>query len=152
LTVETGQAAPALDEIERGYSQMKMAEGYWQDFYEFSGKASEVSRQLSFAAIALIWLFKTDTPTGQLAIPHDLILPGVLIVAALAADLLQYITAALIWRFYAFYLESKHIRGVERHNKWLERPIFVLFGIKIVLVIWAYVLILLFLIRKLGLI
>jgi hypothetical protein len=130
---------------------MKTVEAYWKDFNEFSGKASDVTRQLAFAAIAVIWLFKTDAPTGHITIPPDLICPGILIVAALAADLLQYVAASLIWGSYAFYLERKDIAGVERHSNWLVLPIRALFGIKIVLVIWAYILILLFLIRKLGL-
>jgi hypothetical protein len=44
---------------------MKTVADYQKDSYEFSGKASEISRQLAFAAIAVIWLFKTDTPTGN---------------------------------------------------------------------------------------
>jgi hypothetical protein len=130
----------------------KTVEDYRKTSYEFSGKASDASRQLAFAAIAVIWLFKTDTPAGQLTIPHELIFPGILIVAALAADLFQYTLASFIWRFYYLYLERKHLGEVERHSKWLERPIFGLFVIKIALVMWAYILILLFLIRKLGLI
>lgn len=131
---------------------MKTVEGYQKDFYELSGKASDISRQLAFAAIAVIWLFKTDTPTGQITIPPDLIWPGILIVLALAADLLQYVAGSLIWGLYARYLERKHIAGVERHSHWLPVPMWGLFVIKIALVIWAYILILLFLIRKLGLI
>lgn len=117
---------------------MKTVEDYRQTSYEFSGKASDISRQLAFAAIAVIWLFKTDTPTGHISIPPELIFPGTLIVAALALDLLQYFAAYLIWRVYYLYLERKHIAEVERHSKWLERPIFGLFWIKIVLVVWAY--------------
>jgi hypothetical protein len=126
-------------------------EEYWKAFNEFSGKASDITRQLAFAAIAVIWLFKTDAPTGNITIPPDLIWPGILIVAALAADLLHYVAASLIWGGYALYLESKHIPGVERHSNLLVLPIRALFVIKIALVIWAYILILLFLIRKLGL-
>ena len=131
---------------------MRTVQDYLKDFYEFSAKASDVSRQLAFAAIAVIWLFKTDSPTGQINIPPDLIWPGILIVAALAADLLQYVAGSLIWGSYARYLERKHLRGVERHNKWLPLPIWGLYVIKIALVIGAYILILLFLIRKLGLV
>jgi hypothetical protein len=43
---------------------MKVEE-YWKTFNEFSGKASEINRQLAFAAIAVIWLFKVDTPAGH---------------------------------------------------------------------------------------
>jgi hypothetical protein len=76
---------------------MKMVEDYRKDFYEFSGKASDITRQLAFAAIEVIWLFKADAPTGRITIPPDLIWPDILIVAALAADLLQYVAASLIF-------------------------------------------------------
>ena len=95
---------------------MKTVEDYRKDFYEFSGKASDITRQLAFAAIAVIWLFKTDAPTGEITIPPALILPGILIVASLAADLLQYVAASLIWGGYSYYLERKHIPGAERHS------------------------------------
>ena len=129
--------------------------GYRQTFYEFSGKASDVSRQLAFAAIAVIWLFKSDAPGGgHLTIPRALILPGALIVTALAADLLQYIMASLIWRIYYRYLEKKRVPpDVDtQHSPWLEIPITALFWIKVFLVIAAYIFILLFLLSAFGLI
>jgi small-conductance mechanosensitive channel len=133
---------------------VKLAE-YRQTFYEFSGKASDVSRQLAFAAIAIIWLFKNDLPGGgQLTIPRALIFPGILIVTALAADLLQYVLASLIWRLYYRYLEKKHVRPEAdiQHSPWLEIPITALFWIKVVLVILGYIFILIFLLRAFGLI
>ena len=66
----------------------KTVEDYRQTFYEFSGKVSDITRQLAFAAIAVIWLFKKDTPGGHLTIAPDLAFAGVLVIAALAADLL----------------------------------------------------------------
>ena len=50
-------------------------QGYRADFYTYSGKASDLSRQLAFAGIALIWLFKKDD-AGRLSIPPDLVMPG----------------------------------------------------------------------------
>lgn len=132
---------------------MKLAE-YRKTFYEFSGKASDVSRQLAFAAIAIIWLFKTDLPGGgHLTIPHALIFPGILIVTALAADLLQYILASLIWRLYYRYLEKKRLPHDEdiQHSPWLEIPITALFWVKVFLVILAYIFILSFLLGAFGL-
>lgn len=37
-------------------------------YYELSGKTSDLVRQLGFAGIALIWLFRTDL-AGQPRIP-----------------------------------------------------------------------------------
>jgi len=121
---------------------MKTVADYQKDSYEFSGKASDISRQLAFGAIAVIWLFKTDTPTGYITIPPDRIWPGILIVAALAADLLQYVAGS-----------SGLLCSLSRKKaNWLVLPIWGLFEIKMALVIGAYILILLFLIPKLGLV
>jgi hypothetical protein len=133
---------------------VKLAE-YRKTFYEFSGKASDVSRQLSFAAIAIIWLFKNDLPGGgHPTIPHALIFPGILIVTALAADLLQYTLASLIWRLYYRYLEKKRVPpdAETQHSPWLEIPITALFWAKVFLVILAYIFILLYLLGAFGLI
>jgi hypothetical protein len=133
---------------------VKLAE-YRKTFYEFSGKASDVSRQLAFAAIAVIWLFKSDLKGGEhLTIPHALILPGILIVTALAVDLLQYVLASLIWRLYYRCLEKKRVPADAdvQHSPWLEIPITALFWVKVFLVVLAYIFILLFLLEALGLI
>ena len=129
--------------------KLKDVEHYREAFYEFSGKASDVARQLAFAAIAVIWLFKKDAPKGQLTIPHELIFPGFLVLLALAADFLQYVAAAVTWHLYYLYLERK---GITDHSSWLVRTTTVLFYIKVVAVIWAYALILWFLLKTFGLV
>jgi len=101
----TGQAERVLGETDVA-DKPKDVEHYRQTFYEFSGKASDATRQLAFAAIAVIWLFKKDTPQGQLSIPY-LFVPGILVVAALTADLLQYSVGAGIWYTYYRYLRGR---------------------------------------------
>jgi hypothetical protein len=142
-----GQAERVLGETDVA-DKPKDVEHYRQTFYEFSGKASNATRQLAFAAIAVIWLFKKDAP---LSIPYDLFVPGILVVAALTADLLQYSVGAGIWYTYYRYLERKGISEITDHSAWLERPIRLLFWIKIALVILAYFLILRFLLNEFGL-
>ena len=63
-------------------------------YYELSGKASEVSRNLAFAGIALIWIFKEDQVNK---VPGPLIFPALLFVIALALDLLHYTYGAAVW-------------------------------------------------------
>jgi hypothetical protein len=126
-------------------------EGYRETFYTYSGKLSDLNRQLGFAAIALIWLFKIDRG-GQLTIPKGLLLPGILVVLSLSFDMLHYCVASVIWR--RFY-RAKENDGVSedaeiQHSVWLERPIYALFTIKIVFMMSAYVGILLFLVRTLS--
>jgi hypothetical protein len=121
---------------------------YREDFYTYSGKASDVNRQLAFAAIAIIWIFKKDV-AGQLTVPQQLLVPGMLIVAALALDLLHYISAAITW--YLFYRYKEKVNTPEDreidHSIWLVVPLNLMFGGKIILVMLTYVLIFKFLLK-----
>ena len=49
---------------------------------EFSKTASELSRKLAFAAIALIWIFKYDSDSIK-QIPKELYFPTLMIVTSL---------------------------------------------------------------------
>ena len=62
----------------------------------FSGTASRVSRQLAFAAIAIVWIFRTETENGP-SLAYDLLLPAALACLALGCDLLQYISGTIAW-------------------------------------------------------
>lgn len=80
---------------------MKISEA--RDFYYFyTGKTSEIVRQLALAGIAVVWIFKT----GQTQLPSELILPLNLIIGTLILDLLQYFVAATIWGLYSRYQEK----------------------------------------------
>src|SRR5262245_27354381 len=97
---------------------------YRDTFYEFSGKASDLSRQLAFAAIAIIWLFKKDVG-GQPTIAPQLSWSGIFVVLSLVCDMLQYCTGAAIWRY--FYRTKEKARISENAeitaSVWYERPI-----------------------------
>lgn len=70
-----------------------------EHYYVNSGKASDLVRQLGFAEIAVIWLFKIED-NGATRIPDALFAPLCLVVVALAADFLQYALASAIWGCY----------------------------------------------------
>jgi hypothetical protein len=120
---------------------------YRDDFYTFSGKASDLNRQLGFAGIALIWLFKKDVG-GSPTIPATLLLPSILIISSLTLDMLHYCVASIIWRcFYRGKEKAKVGENVEiDHSIWLELPIWLLFVAKIVCVVVAYIYIFKFLV------
>ncbi|MCK1670409.1 hypothetical protein [Bradyrhizobium sp. 150] len=119
---------------------------YRNDFYTFSGKASDLNRQLAFAGIAIIWLFKKE-PLAGLTVPHELVLPGLLIVTSLILDMLHYCVASALWRL--FYRRKEKIGFSEekeiQHGVWWERPIWIIFGLKILCILSAYVLLIRFL-------
>lgn len=66
------------------------------NYYFHSGKVSDIARQLAFAAIAVIWLFKAGNGTS-ISLPKELLQPLRLVVVFLALDLLQYIFATVVW-------------------------------------------------------
>lgn len=74
---------------------MKLAD-YKDTYYELSASASSVSRQIAFAGIAFIWVFKKDSPLG-ISLPSELLWPALFLLIGLTADLLQYISASVIW-------------------------------------------------------
>lgn len=70
---------------------------YLKTYEYFSGKLSDVARQLAFAGIALIWLFKVDSkPVPR--IPPELLPPAGLLAIGLFCDMLHYILATVLWQ------------------------------------------------------
>jgi hypothetical protein len=124
---------------ERG-NNMKLSE-YKSDYKKFSGKASDLTRQLCFAGIAAIWLFKSGTDLSPI-IPTILILSGICFITALAADLLQYVSASIIWS--AFYrIKEKESTDPDEDIKassWLNKPVYFFFYAKIILTMVGYIL------------
>jgi hypothetical protein len=74
-------------------------EGARQQFYSHSGSLSSASRQLCFAGIAVIWIFKLGAD-GAYALPEGLVSPLGCFIAGLALDLFQYLVAAASWHVY----------------------------------------------------
>lgn len=117
-------------------------ESYRSTYYELSGKASDVARQLSFAGIALIWIFKLEN-AGPLSIPAPLIFPAALFVVALALDLSQYVFGALIWGAFSHY----HERKGKKDNQNVLAPVYfnwpalLCFWLKVATVLVAYFLV-----------
>jgi hypothetical protein len=76
-----------------------------RDAYEaFSGKASDIVRQLALAGIGIAWLFRS-TSAGADRVDPKLINASFFIVIALGLDLLQYLVATTIWLCYFRYKE-----------------------------------------------
>lgn len=125
---------------------MKLSK-FKEDSYWFSGKTSDVARQLALAGIVIIWIFKiTDKDIPK--IPDSLILPTILFSISLACDLLQYITGTIIWSIFHRYHEKKSETGTDPEitaASYLNYPNWILFALKIILVFWAYIMILIYL-------
>ena len=81
-----------------------------KDYY--SSEASNITRQLGFAGIAIIWVFKVNTADGYRA-PEELILPGLLFTIGLTCDFLHYVLASIVYKIYVSYKEKKVTRNEE---------------------------------------
>jgi len=129
---------------------MKLSE-YKQDFYSFTGKLSDINRQIAFAGIAIIWIFKRTDGTEPI-ICSELVFPAILLALALAADILQYIYQSIAW---AIFHRQNEKRKTEDDPEVSASPImnypsWLLFGLKVLLVIIAYIIIIGFLVIKLN--
>lgn len=117
-----------------------------EDYYWFSGKTSDVTRQLSFAGIAIIWIFKTMDATVIL-LPKEFILPLFWFVISLASDLLQYVSSTIIWGVLHRHIEIKKIPEDENFevNQYLNWPSIGFFWVKVLSVCIGYLLIIIYL-------
>jgi hypothetical protein len=111
-----------------------------QAYYELSGKASDAVRQIGFAGIAIVWLFKTDSG-GVVTVPDGLLVPGLLIVAGLFLDLLQYVLATVLWSAFTRRRERAGTRPDEQVSApaAINWPANACFYLKILLILSAYV-------------
>jgi hypothetical protein len=112
---------------------------YWNDFYTFSGKASDISRSLVLAGIAVIWIFSISKENTTI-LPSNLIHPLELFIATLAFDLAQYVYATIAWGIYCRFKEKE--LGPDSKDDFyapseINWPTWMLFAIKIVLLFWG---------------
>jgi hypothetical protein len=111
------------------------------EYYAATGTVSDLVRQLSFAGIAIIWIFKVGKDqSGGIAFSPAMLIPLAIFVAALGADLLQYIYKSAVWgclNTYHWRQEQKADADVKISGKW-NWPAIVLFWAKAILCIWGY--------------
>ena len=122
---------------------MKLSEAR-EAYYSYSGNASTVARQLAFAGIAVVWLFNTKVAGQPIALPHPLLQVAFLLVVTLAFDLLQYVSASLIWGAFA----RRHEKQIEPHRRnddpdvdapaYLNWPAIACFWLKLASLLIAY--------------
>jgi hypothetical protein len=120
---------------------------------EYSGKASDICRQLAFAGLGIVWIFKTDVPNGVLQVPQLLVPATVALVVALCSDLLQYVWGATAWGYYHRVKEKHFNRDQSRDFAapiWMNWPTNIFWYGKIAGVMVGFVYILLYLKSKLG--
>jgi hypothetical protein len=114
----------------------------WRDTYDYySSQASNNTRQLAFAGIAVIWLFKIGDDSKPL-IPPELVLPLGLLVLTLAFDLLHYVAGTVVWGIVGRLKECRY-SGEEEDpdfpaSRFINHPTILFFSLKLVAVFLAY--------------
>lgn len=72
-----------------------------QHYREFSGLTSTTARQLAFAGIAAIWIFRPTSASG-LGLPAPLLFSLAGLASFLLLDLMQYVYATAAWGIFQF--------------------------------------------------
>jgi len=128
-------------------------------YQSFSQKTSEIVRNLGFAGIALIWIFKV-TSGGRNIVPSELVPAGALIFIGLALDLLHAIVGAATWGIYNRVKEKELNAKAAKDKKFdpekdeflapapINWPTLALFWSKILVMLAAYGIIIKFLVER----
>lgn len=123
-------------------------QGYRETYYKYTRLASEVSRKLAFAGIAVVWIFVVVGDAGSRELPEPLRWPLLLFVLSLALDIIQYSLGSIIWYFFYRLLERKKTPedlDLPLHSVWLDRPINLAWFGKVVALVVGYLFLLRFL-------
>ena len=122
-------------------------------YKDFSTKASDTTRALALAGIAVVWVFRVkraDAPTN-IFLDSELVLPATLFVLALALDVFQYVYAAAAWGIFHRVLEHNKISQDKEFMApaTINWPTLFFFWVKLITVVAAYILLILNLVRRL---
>lgn len=111
-----------------------------QEKYNYnSGKASDLTRQLSLAGLAVVWLFKFDK--GGPRVPSELFVPAGIFILALFLDYLQYAYASAAWGYWGRAKEKSN-NDESKAPRAINWPTIAFFWAKLAATSAAYVLLL----------
>ena len=91
-----------------------------EDYVRYSTNVSELSRNLAYAGIGIVWIFKQSNTNDELlstfmsSIPSELKWPLILFIVVLILDLFQYVIQTAIW--YPYYAKHKEIHKEEKED------------------------------------
>lgn len=112
----------------------------WSQYRSYTEEFSKFSRQLGFAAAAICWFFKSDTVT----FPTLILLALIFLMLFFMVDVLQYFVSAHRLRSWTraeeikMYNETGSIEGDYPKPAWLDRPAFIFFNMKAILLFAGY--------------
>jgi hypothetical protein len=121
---------------------MKSVADWYASATRHAGSASSVVRQLALAGVAAVWVFRTTS--GE--VPATLMWPLGLILLGLFLDVLQYVwLAGKMWSFARRHEKEGTQDSDLRVSIWVTRIGYVFWSAKIVAVLFATVLLFLYL-------
>jgi hypothetical protein len=111
-------------------------------YLDYSGRTSENVRQLSFAALGIIWVFRPST--ANLTFSRTLLIAGTCAVSALVLDFLQSLYGTVAW---GWFHRQKELTGLDddaefKAPRQMNWPTNALFLLKVVALIPCYALLL----------
>lgn len=109
-------------------------------YEDISGSLSKFNRQLAFAGIGIVWLFRATDDNGNTAIDSELITPILCFVVSFCFDLLQYFWQSYAWYIYYWYKKGTGVKEDEEVNEpeWPNIIAWIMFTIKVSALITAY--------------
>jgi hypothetical protein len=116
------------------------------DYYEASGKVSDLVRNLDFAGIGVVWIFTVGKDSGGIHFSYFLLFPLLLFVASLGCDLLQYVYKTTLLNLLNRHFWKKYHdndKEVDFSDRW-NWPTEVFFWLKTAFVVAAYGLLVMF--------
>jgi len=116
-------------------------------FDAFSGKVSDLSRQLALAGIAIIWIFKIDNKV-RFNLPNDLYWPLYFLCLSLLTDLFQYIYGTIAWGIVLRNCGKDEDDDNLKVSPRINTPTWILFMLKVLLLLISYYYLLKFLVNK----
>ena len=110
-------------------------------YEDLSGSLSKYNRQLAFAGIGIIWLFRTTEANGSTSIDPEMLNPIFCLVISFAFDILQYLWLSLYWYVYYLYKYEKGSTEDEEMSEpeWPNMIAWGMFTIKVSAMMSAYI-------------
>lgn len=144
---ETELTAPTVVPPTSSDKPLLLIDQAYEKVYLAGNKVNELNRQLAFAGIAVIWVFKTDSG-GRQNVPFELFIPGIFLILSLAFDLIQPLFQSEAVRWYTRRAEKACSNSVT-FPRLLGRIVDGLFYLKIVATLVAYIFLIYFLVDRL---
>lgn len=116
-------------------SEIRMA------YEDLSGSLSKYNRQLAFAGIGIVWLFRTTDANNNTSIEQQMLTPILCFVISFAFDLLQYFWQSYTWYIFYWFKRKNGSQEVDEMDEpeWPNIVAWVFFTVKVCALITAYI-------------